>query len=422
MNIKKIFSEVINICLNYGIFILNKYKLIENLINKNFYKKKNMKIIRLLSILVFKIPKKKKYVFLSETSFVRLEKIDIFKKFGVIPLLHEKINIFIVIITIYKNGLDDLKKNYIKNYINFVSPKILVCYIDNYLLFYELYNFFKKKKIISVSIQNGMRSIVGDIFNLFSKDVRNLGCDYLLTLNKSTGQKFLEYIAAKNIIIGSIQNNINKISNFNKKKKILFISQFNENIMQNGLYDAGSNKIYSGKKFYKAERIVVKFLVNFCKRNNFKFEIASSGLRNLQKEYNFFSSLIPSNFEFKLLKKNHINSTYEYSDEAEYTAFIDSTAGYEAFARRNKIVGFSIRGNFLSKMSGNSFAWPSKNISEGPGWTSKNNIHEFRRIENFMLNSDDNDWNKIFNKYAEKIMIYDLNNSKLNNFFKKILY
>ena len=64
-----------------------------------------------------------------------------------------------------------------------------------------------------------MRTVVGDIFNLFSKNSRDLGCDYLLTLNKSTGKKFLEYISAKNIVIGSIQNNNNKINNLNKKKK-----------------------------------------------------------------------------------------------------------------------------------------------------------------------------------------------------------
>ena len=380
-----------------------------------------MKIIRLLSILDFRIPLQKKNIFLSEMSFSRLKKIDIFKKFGVISLLDEKINIFIIIITIYKNGFSDLKKNYIKNYINFVNPSIVVCYIDNYYPFYELYNFFKKKKIISVSIQNGMRTIVGDIFNLFSKKIVDLGCDYLLTMNKSVGEKFLEYITAKNIIIGSISNNNNKIKNLNKKKKILFISQFNENIIQNGFYDMGSKKIYSAESFYKAEKIVVNFLVNFCKRNNFKFEIASNGSSNLEKEYNFFSSMIPNDFEFKLLKKIHENSTYKYSDEAEYTAFIESTVGYESFARRNKIVGFSIRGNFLDKTHGHSFAWPSKNISEGPCWTSRNNINEFRRIENFMLNSGNNDWNDIFDKYAEKIMIHDVNNSILNNFFKKII-
>lgn len=380
-----------------------------------------MEIIRLLSILDFRIPKKKKYVFLSEISFVRLRKIDILSKFGLISLLYEKINIFIFIVTVYKNGFYNLKKNYLKNYINFVNPSVIVCYVDNYYLFYELYNFLKEKKIISVSIQNGMRTIVGDIFNLFSKDSKDLGCDYLLTFNKSTGKKFLEYITAKNLVIGSIQNNNNKINNLNKKKKILFISQFNENIMKNGFYDMGTKKIYSAKDFYRAEKIVLKFLVNFCKRNNFKFEIASNGLGNLDKEYNFFSSLIPSNFEFKLLKKKYENSTYEYSDEAEYTAFIESTAGYEAFARRNKIVGFAIRGNFLGKTIGHSFAWPCKNISEGPSWTSRNNISDFRRIENFMLNSDNNEWSKIFNKYAKKIMIHDLNNSILNNFFKKIL-
>ena len=44
---------------------------------------------------------------------------------------------------------------YCKNYINFTSPKIVITFIDNRIMFYELKNNFRNIKFISV--QNGHR-------------------------------------------------------------------------------------------------------------------------------------------------------------------------------------------------------------------------------------------------------------------------
>ena len=46
--------------------------------------------------------------------------------------------------------------------------------------------FLKKEKITSISIQNRMRTKVGDIFGLLDNYNKNLGCDYLLTMNTAT--------------------------------------------------------------------------------------------------------------------------------------------------------------------------------------------------------------------------------------------
>ena len=379
-----------------------------------------MKIIKILFNLDFSIPYKKNFIFFGKNSYLNLSDLKVFDNFSPLFLMSEKLNVIILFKTFFKSGFKEIKRNYLKNYIIEIKPSIIVNFTDNYYQFYEMHNFFKQRNIISVSIQNGMRTIVGDIFNLFNKKEKDLGCDYLLTMNDSTGKKYLEYINSENIVIGSIKNNRCKKTVNKKKKNILFISQFNKNIFDNGFFDLKTNKTFSGKNFYKAEKIVVEFLVNFCIKNKFEFDIASNGLSKFKDEYNFFSSMIKNKIDFNLIKKEDDCSTYQLCDNSEYTAFIESTVGYESFSRKNKILAFPIRGNFLDQTQGHSFCWPNLKISEGPCWTSKNDVNEFERIGNFILNSDINEWNRMFEQYLNKIMVYDENNLSLSNFIKKI--
>ena len=54
------------------------------------------------------------------------------KNYEIIHTRKEKINIYILIITIFKTGFKNLKDNYKKNFINCVAPKIVLCCIDNH--------------------------------------------------------------------------------------------------------------------------------------------------------------------------------------------------------------------------------------------------------------------------------------------------
>ena len=382
-----------------------------------------MKIINyLFNYIDLKIPIQNDYFFYSNTTYLYFKEIpnfDDFRNFKIIYAPNEKINLFILLKTLLTFKFNNLKKNYIENYITFVKPKYIINAVDNNYFFYELYFFLKKKNITSIVIQNGMRTILGDIFSEFeNKKNLNLGCDFILTMNKEIGNLFLNYLNAKNLSLGSIKNNNIKIKETKIKKSLVFISQFNEEIIQKGFNDFFQNKYFSGEQFYQAEKIVIKFLINFCKKNNFNFSIISTG-GDIEKEYNFFSSIISKNYKFEILKKIDNMSSYKYTDKAEYTAFIESTLGYESLARKNKIMGFSIRGNFLGMNKGHSFAWPCEEISEGPSWTSKNDINEFARIEKFALSSTQKDWDEIYSRYSDKIMLYDDNNKLIKDLFKK---
>ena len=78
------------------------------------------------------------------------------KNYEIIHTRREKINIYIIIITIFKTGFKNLKNNYKKNFVNCVSPKIVLCCIDSNAGFYNLKEMCSAP--IYVSVQPGLCS------------------------------------------------------------------------------------------------------------------------------------------------------------------------------------------------------------------------------------------------------------------------
>ena len=101
-------------------------------------------------------PKKNKVLIYDEQS-TRFANILFPKKnYEIIHTRRERINIYILIITIFKTGFRNLKDNYKKNFINYVSPKIILCAVDQQAGFYNLKEMCRSPKYIS--IQNGLCS------------------------------------------------------------------------------------------------------------------------------------------------------------------------------------------------------------------------------------------------------------------------
>ena len=75
--------------------------------------------------------------------------------------------------------------NYYIKYIELSDPKIVITFIDNNFIFYQLKKYFRSKKFIS--IQNGHRMAYGDIFGFLQKNkkIKNLSADMIFTFNKN---------------------------------------------------------------------------------------------------------------------------------------------------------------------------------------------------------------------------------------------
>ena len=261
---------------------------------------------------------------------------------------------------------------------------------------YKIKKFLPNTKIIV--IQNGMRGYKKDFFSQI-QDTKNLKADFVFTFNKHIADIYKKFITCKFYTIGSFKNNFYSIKkNFNKKQ-LVFISEYKPQGMFNSLLEYNN--------FYKAEKLLLPILYNFCSENKLKFYICGRS-NDHEKELSFYESIFGHdntkwNFIFK--KK----SNYIHIDKSEYVVFISSTLGYEAISRGKKVAAITIRSNF-TKLINHTFGWPYKFQKNGFFWTNELKSLIIKKKLSNMISSNNQKYSKNLNIVKSKIIIHDKNN------------
>ena len=198
------------------------------------------KILKLLKATYeLKKPPKKNIVFF-DISHVNL----IVSKFKIKPdqytTIHsrlEKINIYILIKSLFSRNFKFNLFNYYLEFIKYTNAKIVITLIDNNVTFYKFKQYLPHIKFISV--QNGHRSENRDWFLILKKNYnfrKILKSDIYFTCNKEYGNKVNRYINCQIKPIGFYRSNLVTKKTTQKKKTILFISQFIKILTKNYYY------------------------------------------------------------------------------------------------------------------------------------------------------------------------------------------
>lgn len=176
------------------------------------------------------------------------------------------------------------RKYYYAFYINSVRPKVVMTFIDNNWSFYN----FKKMcpDITTILVQNGLRINLSEQFfeSEFSKDYY---VDYMFLFNKNIGKVYFEYLKGNVIAFGSFLNNYHSVSNQNKDKSILFISQYRPK-NDSGIFLFVNGKSISYDEFYLTEEFLLNLLSAYCDRNGFRFIVKASNSKDIEEQYQFF--------------------------------------------------------------------------------------------------------------------------------------
>ena len=357
--------------------------------------------------LFFKFPLKKKYIFYDyNKTFDHLVKAE-YEKIEI----RNKINFFVLIYSIFFLFKSKFKLNiaYLNAYIAIVKPKIIFTFTDNDLVFYKLK--IDNLNIKFISIQNGTRSISGDMFAL-KKMYNNLTCDEIYVHNKFIGDEYKKMIKTKIITAGSLLNNFSKKKNAHKYD-ITFISQFSNK--ENFMFKNYLGKQILWEDYYGAERKVLKIINKFITNNNLLLNICARFRTDNDNEKNFYKNILKKNFSYSVPNEN--NNQYDICDKSILVVFIDSTLGYESISRGNKTLGISIRKKITNDYSFN-FGWPKLFPSSGPSWTSVYNEKLIYKLlqDNFYQNKKT--WDIINKKYLKDLMIIKKNNLLNNELFK----
>ena len=342
----------------------------------------------------------------------------------------------IYFIVLLKSLLDfsfkNLLLNYNKNFILMTNPRFVFTYIDNDLKFYFLKNFFKNTTF--VAIQNGYRGTINDkkykknfvdsmeCFNSLVPKVEKLNCDFILTFNKAISARYKKFINTKTIVIGSIKNNSIKKKKCISKRTLSFIPTISINKhFAKKIYFSNKEFTLSLNDWLLAEKKIIPFLAEFCKKNDLKFQIIPKG--NGKYEKNFYKNLIKEKSSCTILNKQKPLQAYEMVDKSNYLVSIGSSLAYEALSRKKKVAFLAIKKDILKKKGFKldfrqlDFGWPSKFKKKGYFWTHQDDLKEFERVLNFITKVSDQKWLKIVNNFRNDFNIpYNINNSMFTIF------
>ena len=365
--------------------------IIKKLLRKtiNLYKKLNKVKFR------FDLPVKKKILLYDELHSWALKEI-IKKKFNILKIRDEK-EIYFWIFLKQIIFFDFKFKTYCKNYIKFISPKIVVTFIDTNIDFYELKDSFKN--IHFISIQNGIRT--PDWFkSKRMKTSKNLKCDHIFVFNKYIKNKYSNYINSKYHILGTFKNNIAKVNKTKNNNHFLLISEFEK----------------STKVKLNFKKKLLNFINLYRLKTNKKIHILlkSKDSFKQKEEISFYKNFFQSECIF--LKSLKWKQSYEIIDRFENIIFMYSTLGYEAIARKKKVAIFS-----PDKIHGFKyyFGWPATyKKSYNFFSTKKLTYSEIKRVLNNISNCSQINWQNKYYSIIKDQMYLNKKNTKL----KKVIF
>jgi surface carbohydrate biosynthesis protein len=238
----------------------------------------------------------------------------------------------------------------------------------------------------------------------------------MLCFGDAICKHYSKYIQGKSISIGSFKNNmINSYPQNIKSKTILYISQFREKNKNTNVFISSSSLQISTEEFFSTEFYLLPKLYTFCKINGFRLQICGCSNSQSNHEISYYNNVFHDS-DWDYFSKENIFDSYKLIDIADYVVTIDSTLGYEAFARGKKVAFFTCRGNYL-KIQGADFGWPLNITKKGEFWTNEINDFEINRVLNFVTNVQSNIWESLKLKFMPDLINFDKQNQK----FIKIL-
>jgi len=355
----------------------------------------------------FNPPSKKKILIYDSIGIEYFNKFFFKKDYEIFHNRYEKINFFILAKVIIKYGLTNIKKNYKFFYISYVSPKIIITFVDNNPGFYLTKSKFPD--IIFIAIQNGLRNRLDFLSLKKALSKKKLSCDYILVLSKNFLIKFKEIIKGKVINAGSFKLNFFSKNNISSKKDILFISQTSKNV--------------DLKKIVFNEIVLIKYLYKYCADNNLNLTILLKGknflLKHFKKEFNdkIFTKI-------NYIIRNDPFSNYQVIKKFKLICFSHSTLGIEAFGLGKKIVAFPLGSTSKKWREANNvlflekFGYPGSFKNKGFFWSNKINKYILYKITDRVLKANRKEWDYQLKKNSN-LITYNYQNTILKKIIKR---
>lgn len=330
----------------------------------------------------------------------------------VLEVRGESINIPVVIETALRHGVRSNFAKYTQRYLRHVKPSVALTHIDNSYTFYLLKRAGAKVKTISV--QNGARDeTLFDVLEM-SKGAFPGGfeADHIFCFGKIVGKRYADHIRARIEPFGSFTNNrVPRAKTRPAPSTVLFISQYRpphpdwkEPVMPVG------ERLIPHSAFYAPERLLLPRLADYCHGSGLELLVCGASLDQPDQEQAFFQEILQGR-KWKFLSRTNSSTSYERLDQFAYSAFIDSTLGYEGLGRGIKAGVFSMRGS-VTGTNDRGYGLLADYPETGPFWTNRADVDEIARVMRFVTSVDDAGWEGVKAQFISDVVAYDPGNTR----------
>ena len=332
---------------------------------------------------------------------------------------YKKINVYIFIKSFLGKFLCkelSLSQIYILNYIKFVNPKYVITYQDQNFFFFDLKKYFPQVKLIIIQASIIFPGYLWSLYHLNKMNIKEkYKIDFFFVFGKSFKKVFSKYFDSEFIVLGSFRNNLINAQK-SKTKDLVYISGFKSVIKKKRMLLQNGSSITGENYYYKSDRILLNFLIIYCKKNKINLRILmrsqNNDLLESSKEKYFFSEFLGKNVNVKFIKKEARFSAYKLINNFNYFVTQDSTLGYELLCKKKKVAFINIRDRVAKILSygKHRFGWPNSYPVNKFFWTHSSNYKDMAKCLDFIYACKEKTWQKKVSQFGDPIIIFDRNN------------
>jgi surface carbohydrate biosynthesis protein len=229
--------------------------------------------------------------------------------------------------------------------------------------------------------------------------------------------------AIRMVEIGSLRNNalvLGPPRSPDKNPRLVFISTF-PNLGDDGIDPGWDSRVvhYFGdvgltnSEYYRIEGVVARMAAESALDRGLEFCVLGKRPKWQIGERRFFQSCI-GDLNWRHLPSDHQASSYESIADSDLLLAIDSTLGYEFFARGLKVAFVSSRmrlAGFPNVKEG-TFADLTCSENRGPIWTDVCTRLEVNRLIDYLLTVTDSQWQALTRDLRSRVVRFDNQNQR----------
>lgn len=377
----------------------------------------------------FRLPRRVRLVYFGRIGLGILRNYITEPSFAIYENPRARLNVWVAFRMLLTGELSEL--SYYRAFLRWTRPRVVVTMEDNNI------TFFATKVLIptckTLVIQNGLRKSLSHTavysfqIELQEAATRGYRADVIATLGGMGNQFFEESFGRccpRLVKVGNIMNNALQLANVTPvtdAPRVVFISKF-PNRGTVGIDDDWYSRtmIYSGKvgftadQYFKVDLLVARACAVIAAEQSLQFVVLGKRPTWQKGEFDFFRRHLEG-LVWQYLPSDNQASSYEAIRPNDIIVNVDSTIGYELFARGLKVGFIAAR----MKVAGHDdihefeFGHPLVPAATGPFWSDEASESEVRRVVSFLTSVSERDWNSETRDLRQLLFTFDERNALL---------